>query len=71
MNQPPSNCDLCGRSFNRAGNLQNHMRNCTGHGVVVPTVAVPGAKKRCTGVVPERLQIKLQKTGEALKGNVQ
>ena len=36
----------------------------------VPTVAVPAAKKRCTCVAPERLQFKLQKTREALKGNV-
>ena len=60
MNQPPCSLYQCGRSFNRADNLQNHMRNCTGRGVVVPTVAVPAAKKRCTGVVPERLQFKLQ-----------
>ena len=71
MNQPPSSCDQCGRSFNRADNLQNHMRNCTGRGVVVPTVAVPAAKKRCTGVAPERLQFKLQKTRESSEGNVQ
>ena len=51
-------------------NLQNHMRNFTGRGVVVPTVAVP-AKRRCTGVAPERLQFKLQKTREALEGSVQ
>ena len=37
MNQPPSSCDQCGRSFTRADNLQNHMRNCTGRGVV-PTL---------------------------------
>ena len=42
------------------------MRNCTGRGV-----AVPAAKKRCTGVAPERLQFKLQKTLEALGGSVQ
>ena len=41
------------------------MRNCTGRGVVVPTVAVPA------GVSPERLQFKLQKSREALEGNVQ
>ena len=39
---------------------------CTGRGVALPTVAVPAAKKRCTGVAPERLQFKLQKTREAL-----
>ena len=68
-NQPLFSCDQCGRSFNRADNLHTHMRNCTGHCVVVPTVvvptvavptvavptvAVPAAKKRCTGVAPER-----------------
>ena len=71
MNQPPSCSDQCGRSFNRADNLQNHVRNCTGRGVVVPTVAVPAAKNRCTCVAPERLQFKLQKTRGALEGNVQ
>ena len=59
MNQPLFSCDQCGRSFNRADNLQRHMCNCT--------VAVPAANKRCTGVAPERLQ----KTREALGGNVQ
>ena len=44
MNQPPPSWDQCKRSFNRADNLQNHMRNCTGRGIVVPTVAVPSAK---------------------------
>ena len=43
------------------------MRNCTGPGVVVPTAA----ETRCTGVAPERLQFKLQKTREALEGNIQ
>ena len=43
-----------------------HMR-----GVAVPTVVVPTAKKRCTGVAPERLQFKSQKTRKALEGNVQ
>ena len=71
MNQPHTSCDQCGRSFNRADNLQNHIRNCTGRGVVVPTVAVPAAKKCCTCVAPERLQFKLQKTREALEGDVQ
>ena len=47
------------------------MPNCTGRGVVVPTVSVLAAKKRCTGVAPERLQFKLQKTLEGLEGNVQ
>ena len=47
------------------------MRNCTGRCVAVPTVAVPAAKKRCTGVAPEILQFKLQKTREALEGSVQ
>ena len=48
------------------------MRNCTGRGVAT-TVSAPAAKKRCTshGVAPERLQFKLQKTREALEGNVQ
>ena len=63
--------DQCGRSFNKADNLQNHMGNCTGRGVVVPTVAVPVVKKRFTGVGPERLQFKLQKTCDTLEGNVQ
>ena len=45
------------------------MRNCTGRCVAVPTVAVPAAKKRCTGVAPEILEFKLQKTREALEGN--
>ena len=71
MNQPPSSCHQCGRSFSRADNLQTHMRNCTGRGVADPTVAVPAAKKRCTGVAPERLQFKLQKTREAIEGSVQ
>ena len=61
--------DQCGRSFNRADDLQRHMRNCTGRGVAVPTV-VPAAKKHCNGVAPKRLQFKLRKTGEALGGNV-
>ena len=43
------------------------MHNCTGRGVAVPAVAVPAAKKRCTGVAPEILQFKLQKTHEALE----
>ena len=47
------------------------MRNCTGRGVAVATVAVPSAKKHCTGVTPERLQFKLQKTCEAFEGSVQ
>ena len=47
------------------------MSNCTGRGVAVPTVAVPAAKKRCTGVAPDRLQFKLQKIPEALECNVQ
>ena len=47
------------------------MRNCTGRCVAVPTIAVPAAKKRCTGVAPEILQLKLQKTREALEGSVQ
>ena len=72
MNQPPSSCDQRGRSFSRADNLQKHMRNCTGRGVAVAAATtVPAAKKRCTGVAPERLQFKLQNTREALKGNVQ
>ena len=64
MNQP--RCDQCGRSFNRADNLQARTRNCTRRGVAVPTVAVQTAKKRCIAVAPERLQFKLQKTREAL-----
>ena len=68
VNQPLFSCDQYRRSFNRAGNLQRHMCNCT---VAVSIVAVPAAKKRCTGVAPERLQFKLQKTCEALKCNVQ
>ena len=44
MNRPLSSCDQCGRSINRADNLQNYKRNCTGRGVIVPTVAVPAAK---------------------------
>ena len=47
------------------------MRNCTGRCVAVPTVAVPAAKKRFTGVAPGRLQFKLQKTHGALEGSVQ
>ena len=54
MNQPPSSCDQCGRPFKRADNLLNHMCNCTGRGAVVPTVAVPAAKRCWTGVAPER-----------------
>ena len=69
--QPLYSCDQCGISFNRADHLQTHMRNCTDRCVAVPTVAVPAAKKRCTGVAPEILQFKLQKTREALEGNVQ
>ena len=52
VNQPLFSCGQCGRSFNRADNLQEHTRNCTGLGVAVPTVAVPAAKKRCTGFAP-------------------
>ena len=51
--------------------MQKHMHNCTGRGVAVPTVAVPAAKKRCTGIAPERLQFKMQKTRETLEGSVQ
>ena len=69
--QPFYSCDRCGRSFNRADNLQTYMRNCTGRGVALPTVAVPAAKKRCIDVAPEILQFKLQKTREALEGSVQ
>ena len=47
------------------------MRNCTCRCVAVPTVAVPAANKRWTGVVPEILQFKLQQTCEALEGSVQ
>ena len=71
MSQPLYSCNQCGRSFSRGDNLQNHMRNCTGRGVVVPAVAVPAAKKRCTGVARERLQFKLQKMRETLEGNAQ
>ena len=47
------------------------MHNCTGRGIVISTVAVPAAKKRCTGIAPEILQFKLQKTREAFEGTVQ
>ena len=53
-NQPLFSSDQCGSSFNRADNLQTHMRNCTGR-----CVAVAAAKKRWTGVAPEILQFKL------------
>ena len=49
--------------------MEKHRRTCTG-APVVPTVAVPAAKKRCPGVAPERLHFKLQKTRETLEGNV-
>ena len=63
--QPPSSCDLCGRSFSRDDNLQNHMRNCTGHSVAVAAaITVPAP------AVEPRLKFKWQKTGEALEGNV-
>ena len=63
VNQPFFSCDQCGRPFNRTDNLQRHMCNCT--------VAVPAAKIRCTGVALERLQFKLPKSREALKGSIQ
>ena len=65
-NQPLFSCNQCGRSFNRADNLQTYVHNCTGRGV-----AVPATKKRCTGVAPEIFQFKLQNTREALEGSVQ
>ena len=58
-NQPLSSCDQCRRSFNRADNLQKHMRNCTGRGVAVAAATTfPAAKQRCTGIASERLQFK-------------
>ena len=60
MNQKTSSCDQCGKSFTRSTGLEQHRR--TGApAAVVPTVAGPAAKKRCTdhGVAPERLQFKL------------
>ena len=45
------------------------MHTCAGRGI--PTVTIPTAEKHCTGVALERLQFKLQKTCEALKGSVQ
>ena len=69
MSQPPC-CDQWGKSFSRADNLQRHMRNCTGRGVATTvaaatTVPAPAVEPR------SRLQFKLQKTREALEGNVQ
>ena len=68
--QPPFSCDQCGR-YSTELIICKHMRNCTGLGVAVPTAAMTAAKKHCTGVAPEILQFKLQKTCEALKGSVQ
>ena len=57
------------RSFNRADNLQNHMNNCTCHGVVTTVAAATTVP---APAVDPRLQFKLQKTCEAsLEVNVQ
>ena len=47
------------------------MLNCHGRDVIIPTVAVPAARKCNTDVTPERLQFKLQKAREAYEGTVQ
>ena len=57
MNQKTSSCYQCGKSFTRSIGLKKHIRTCTGApAVVVPTLAVPAAKKHWTGhgVAPER-----------------
>ena len=63
MNQKTSSCNKCGKSFIRSTRLKKHRRTCTG----APAVVVPTA----AGIAPEILQFKLQKTCEALEGNVQ
>ena len=45
---PVFNCDQCGKSYSRSGNLEMHKRTCIG-----PIVA-PAPKRRCTAsAVPE------------------
>ena len=74
MSRKTSSCNKCGKSFTRSTGLRKHIGTCTGvPAAVVPAVAALTARKRRTahGVSPERLKFKLQKTREALDGNVQ
>ena len=45
---PAFNCDQCGRSYSRSGNLEMHKRTCTG-----PTVAPAPKRRRTVSAVPE------------------
>ena len=42
------NCDQCGRSYSRSGNLEMHKRTCTG-----PIVAPAPKRRRTASAVPE------------------
>ena len=45
---PAFNCDQCGRSYSRSGNLEMHKRTCTG-----PIVAPAPKKRRTASAIPE------------------
>ena len=45
---PAFNCDQCGRSYSRSGNLEMHKRTCTG-----PIVAPAPKRRRTASAVPE------------------
>ena len=48
IHNPAFNCDQCGRSYSRSGNLEMHKRTCTG-----PIVAPALKRPRTASAVPE------------------
>ena len=61
---PTFNCNQCGKSYARSGNLEMHKRTCTG-----PTVAAPAVKRRHTGDVVSEFTVR--KTRKSLGGTAE